>query len=255
MAIAVVTGGGSGIGRACCRLLARKGWRVMVLDINEGNAQAVAAEIGGTAYGVDVSDEVAVETLAKRIEAEVGPIEGLVNCAGLLPAPVAPDDLPMTEWDRITRVNQRGTYLCCVIFGRQMAARRRGTIVNMASITALRSMPLHAYGPTKAAVVAITMNLAAEWGPLGVRVNAVSPGFTRSPPFQAKIDSGERDTRALEANTALRRIMEPEDIANAVAFLMSDDASAITGVNLPVDGGWLCMQSWMSYPGVRGDWP
>ena len=94
-----------------------------------------------------------------------------------------------------------------------------------------------------------------RWGPLGVRVNAVSPGFTRSPPFQAKIDSGERDTRALEANTALRRIMEPEDIANAVAFLMSDEASAITGVNLPVDGGWLCMQSWMSYPGVRGDWP
>ena len=126
MAIAVVTGGGSGIGRACCRLLARKGWRVMVLDINEANAKAVAAEIGGNAYGVDVSDETTVAALAKRIEAEEGPIEGLVNCAGLLPAPVAPDDLPMSEWDRITRVNQRGTYLCCVIFGRQMAARRRG---------------------------------------------------------------------------------------------------------------------------------
>ena len=116
-------------------------------------------------------------------------------------------------------------------------------------------MPFHGYAPTKAAIVSITMNLATEWGSSGVRVNAVSPGFTRSPALQAKIDSGERDVATIEKATALRRLMEPEDSAYAVAFLLSDEASGITGVNLPVEGGWLVMPSWQSYPGIRGDWP
>jgi len=255
MRIVVVTGGASGIGRACVRVLAGKGWKVVALDIDEAGAMAAAAEAGGIGMRLDVGDERAVEATAARIEREVGPVYGLVNCAGLLASPVAPEALPIEEWDRVVRVNQRGTYVSSVAFGLRMAARGEGAIVNTASIVALRSMPFHSYAPTKAAVVSMTMNLAAEWGPRGVRVNAVSPGFTRSPPFQARIESGERDPAALERATALGRLMEPDDIAFAVAFLLSDEARSITGVNLPVDGGWLCTQSWASYPGIRGDWP
>ena len=253
--IVVVTGGASGIGRACCQVLAAKGWKVVVLDIDAEGAKRVAGEIGGAAHGLDVGDEKAVDAMAVTIERDVGPVFGLVNSAGILASPVPPEQLPIAEWDRVVRVNQRGTYVTSLAFGLKMAKRGQGSIVNIASINAFRSMPFHGYAPTKAAIVSITMNLAAEWGPAGVRVNAVSPGFTRSPALQAKIDSGERDVAAIEKATALRRLMEPEDSAYAVAFLLSDEAAAITGVNLPVEGGWLVMPSWQSYPGIRGDWP
>lgn len=253
--IVVVTGGASGIGRACCQVLAKKGWKVVVLDIDADGAKIAAGEIGGVSAALDVGDEIAVGVVAERIERDVGPVYGLVNCAGILASPVPPEQLPMTEWDRVVRVNQRGTYVTSLAFGLKMAQRGQGAIVNIASINAFRSMPFHGYAPTKAAIVSITMNLATEWGPKGVRVNAVSPGFTRSPALQAKIDSGERDVATIEKATALRRLMEPEDSAFAVAFLLSDEASGITGVNLPVEGGWLVMPSWQSYPGIRGDWP
>lgn len=253
--IVVVTGGASGIGRACCQVLAAKGWKVVVLDIDSEGAKKVAAEIGGAAEKLDVGDEKAVDAIAEKVERDVGPAYGLVNCAGILASPVPPEQLPIAEWDRVVRVNQRGTYVTSLAFGLKMAKRGKGSIVNIASINAFRSMPFHGYAPTKAAIVSITMNLATEWGPSGVRVNAVSPGFTRSRALQAKIDSGERDVVTIEKATALGRLMEPEDSAYAVAFLLSDEASGITGINLPVEGGWLVMPSWQSYPGIRGDWP
>ena len=253
--IVVVTGGASGIGRACCRVLADKGWKVVVLDIDGDGAKRVAADIQGVGATLDVGDEKAVNAIADSIERDVGQVYGLVNCAGILASPVPPEQLPIAEWDRVVRVNQRGTYVTSLAFGLKMKKRGEGAIVNIASINAFRSMPFHGYAPTKAAIVSITMNLATEWGPSGVRVNAVSPGFTRSPALQAKIDSGERDVATIEKATALRRLMEPEDTAYAVAFLLSDEASGITGINLPVEGGWLVMPSWQSYPGIRGDWP
>ena len=148
-------------------------------------------------------------------------------------------------------MDQRGTYVAAVVFGTRMAARRRGSIVNIASVAGMRSMPLHAYAPAKAAVIAMTECLAAEWGPAQVRVNAVSPGYTRTPALQAAIDKGERDVSALERNAALGRLVEPTEIARAVAFLASPDAAAITGANLPVDCGWLVAGSWHTYGGLR----
>ena len=112
-------------------------------------------------------------------------------------------------------------------------------------------MPLHAYAPAKAAVIAMTECLAAEWGPAQVRVNAVSPGYTRAPALQDAIDKGERDVTALARNAALGRLVEPVEIARAVAFLASDQAAAITGINLPVDCGWLVAGSWHTYGGLR----
>jgi NAD(P)-dependent dehydrogenase (short-subunit alcohol dehydrogenase family) len=235
---------------ACCRELVRRGAQIALLDRDE-RVHAVARDVGGRAWVVDVADEAALTRCADAIEAELGPVETLVNSAGVIQVPLPPARLPMASWDEVVRVDQRGTYLAAVVFGTRMAARRRGSIVNIASVAGMRSMPLHAYAPAKAAVIAMTECLAAEWGPAKVRVNAVSPGYTRTPALQAAIDKGERDVSLLARNAALGRLVEPDEIARAVAFLASADATAITGVNLPVDCGWLVAGSWHTYGGLR----
>ncbi|HXF15688.1 MAG TPA: SDR family oxidoreductase [Burkholderiales bacterium] len=248
--VAVVTGGASGIGAACCRELAARGARVALVDRDQ-RVQSVARETGGRGWIADVADEAAIKHCADSIEAELGPVEILVNSAGVIQVPVPPDRLSMANWDEIVRVDQRGTYVAAMVFGTLMAGRRRGSIINIASVAGMRSMPLHAYAPAKAAVIAMTECLAAEWGPAQVRVNAVSPGYTRTPALQDAIDKGERDVTALARNAALGRLVEPVEIARAVAFLASDQAAAITGINLPVDCGWLVAGSWHTYGGLR----
>jgi NAD(P)-dependent dehydrogenase (short-subunit alcohol dehydrogenase family) len=249
--VSVVTGGASGIGAACARELSASGDLVIIVDRDLAKARDVAAEFGGKAYFADVGDETSVEACAEAIERECGPVDVLVNSAGIIQVPVRPHDLPMSAWDDVVRVDQRGTYVACLAFARRMIARKRGSIVNIASIAGMRSMPLHAYAPAKAAVIAITECLAAEWGPSGVRVNAVSPGYTLTPALKNAIDKGERDVSALSANAALRRLVNPSEIGRVVAFLASDAASAITGANLPVDCGWLAGTSWSTYGGLR----
>ena len=248
--VAVVTGGASGIGEACCRELATCGAQVVALDRDE-RVHTIAGAVNGKGFVVDVTDDEAIEHCAQQIEDEVGPVSILVNSAGVLQQPLPPEKLSMEVWDNVISVDQRGTYLASVVFGKRMATRRKGSIVNIASIVASRSVPLHAYAPAKAAVVSITKCLAAEWGPAGIRVNAVSPGHTRTPALQAAIDKGERDLAILESNNALGRMVETVEVARAVAFLAGPDAAAITGVNLPVDCGWLVTGSWHSYGGLR----
>jgi NAD(P)-dependent dehydrogenase (short-subunit alcohol dehydrogenase family) len=248
--VAVVTGAASGIGAACCRELAGHGVRIALLDRDE-RVYDVSREINGYAWIVDVADEGALNRCADSIETKLGPVEILVNSAGVIQVPLPPEQLSMESWDEVVRVDQRGTYVAALVFGTRMAARRRGSIVNIASVAGMRSMPLHAYAPAKAAVIAMTECLAAEWGPAQVRVNSVSPGYTRTPALQAAIDKGERDVSALVSNSALGRLVEPTEIARAVTFLASPDAAAITGVNLPVDCGWLVAGSWHTYGGLR----
>jgi NAD(P)-dependent dehydrogenase (short-subunit alcohol dehydrogenase family) len=248
--IAVVTGGASGIGEACCRVLAGRGARVVVADVDETRARGVAEAIGGLALALDVGSAESCEAAAARCEAEVGAVDMLVTSAGIIQRPLRPEALPLEDVDRIVAIDQRGTYLSCVAFGQRMARRGRGAIVTIASIAGMRSMPLHAYAPVKAAVISMTECLAAEWGRSGIRVNCVSPGFTLTPALQAAIDKGERDVSALAGNSALGRLVTPDEIARAVAFLVSDDASAITGANVPVDAGWLVAPSWHTYGGV-----
>lgn len=250
-AVAVVTGGASGIGEACSRELARQGHLVAVLDRDAERAERVAAAIGGRARTTDVGDDASVAASADWVEEELGPVAALVNSAGILQVPARPFDLPMSVWDDVVRVNQRGTYVVCLAFGRRMIARRAGAIVNIASISGMSSMPLHAYGPAKTAVIAITENLAVEWGPAGVRVNAVSPGYVATPPVRAAIARGERDAGALARVAAIGRMITPEEIANVVAFLLSPAASGVTGATIPVDGGCLKAMSWTPYGGTR----
>lgn len=248
--IAVVTGGASGIGEACCRVLAARGARVVVADVDEKGARNVAAAIDGVPLALDVGSAESCEAAAARCEAEVGAVDVLVTSAGVIQRPLRPEALSLEDVDRVVAIDQRGTYLSCVAFGRRMANRGRGAIVTIASIAGMRSMPLHAYAPAKAAVISMTECLAAEWGGSGVRVNCVSPGYTLTPALQAAIEKGERDVSTLAANSALGRLVKPDEIARAVAFLASDEASAISGVNLPVDAGWLVAPSWHTYGGL-----
>lgn len=249
--VAVVTGGASGIGAATARVLAERGARVVIADINAGAAQAVADEVGGHAYALDVRDAEAIEALADRVEAEVGPTRIVVTSAGLVQAPFKPEDMPLQTFDDIIAVNQRGTWLTLRAFARHMLPRHAGEMVTISSVTAERSVPLHSYAPTKAAVTNMTQCLAAEWGGAGLRVNTVEPGYTRTPALQAQIDAGNRDPSLLEANSTLGRMVEPDEIGRAIAFLVSDEASAITGIALPVDAGFFCAGSWHPYGGVR----
>lgn len=247
--VAVVTGGASGIGAACARRLAADGFLVVVADLSEEAGVAIAEEIGGAFEPLDVSDVDMVEAAVQRIAQTHGAVAVLVNSAGIIQPPLTPSDLPMERWDAVLNVNLRGTYVACRAFARQMIQAGGGSIVNIASITGMRSMPLHAYGPSKAAVISMTESLAVEWGRQGVRVNAVSPGYTLTPAIAAAIDRGERDPARLEAVSALGRMVDPSEVAGAVRFLCSPDASAITAANIVVDCGAVAGISWGPYGG------
>jgi len=249
--VAVVVGGGAGIGAACARALAARGARVAVLDRRLPAAENVAEEIGGAAFQVDIAEEESLRAALDAIERELGAPMVLVNSAAVFQRPASALVQPMADYDKLVRINQRGTFLSCRVFGAGMVERRRGAIVNIASVAGMRPLPLHAYNPAKAAVIAMTKNLAGDWGPAGVRVNAVSPGFTLTENLETSIARGERDPDLLVSGAALQRLVRPDEVARAVAFLASDDASAITGANVPVDCGWLVGGYWGSYGGLR----
>jgi NAD(P)-dependent dehydrogenase (short-subunit alcohol dehydrogenase family) len=249
--VAVITGGASGIGAACAEHLAQGGWRVVVTDISDELGRTVAERIGGHYFRMDVGDAAHVDETAAAIEKLVGPVGGVVTSAGVIQPPVRPEELSLDLWDRVVHIDQRGTYVTCVAFGRRMAARTGGgAIVNIASVAGSRSMPLHSYAPAKAAVISMTACLCAAWGRDGIRVNSVSPGYTATPALQVEIDAGRRDVSRLAGNAALNRLVKPSEIASAVAFLLSPAASAITGIDLPVDCGWLAGSTWGTYQGL-----
>jgi NAD(P)-dependent dehydrogenase (short-subunit alcohol dehydrogenase family) len=249
--VAVVTGGASGIGEACARRLAGGGATVVIADRTEARGTQVAADIGGAFVALDVSDADAIERAAAHVESTIGPVALLVTSAGILQPPDPPDTLPIDVWDNVMRINLRGTYLTCRAFAAAMLTRREGSIVTVASVTALMSTPLHAYGPGKAAIASLTQSLATEWGRSGIRVNAISPGATRTPALAVAAGRGERNVDALIEASALGRLVEPAEIAESVAFLLSARASAITGINLVVDAGWVAAGTWYTYGGVR----
>jgi NAD(P)-dependent dehydrogenase (short-subunit alcohol dehydrogenase family) len=251
MRIAAVIGGGNGIGEASCRLMHARGWSLAVVDRDLDAAQRVARDLGAFAVTADVAIEQDVAAALDAIEQSLGPVDALVVAAAMFQDVQPPAQLPMDVWKRTLDVNLTGTYLANRAFGTRMAQRGRGSIVNIASIAAIASMPVHAYGTSKAAVVALTRNLAGEWGRAGVRVNAVSPGSTLVPRVEQRLKSGRYAADPGEF-TALGRIVQPNEVAEAIEFLASDRASAITGVNLVVDCGWHVAGSWAQYGGVRG---
>lgn len=251
--VALVTGGASGIGRACVESLVEAGARVVVADRDAAAAEAAARAVGGDFRAVDVGDEQAVAAAVEGAERDVGPIDVLVTCAGVLQRTFPPKQLSWKEWDLVQRIHLRGTYACCAEVGSRMAERGRGAIVVIASVAGMRSGPLHSYGPAKAAIINLAECLAGEWGRRGVRVNAVAPGFTETPALARGFATGSLDARDLADASALGRLVGADEIAKAVTFLASDLASAVTGVTLPVDAGYLVATPWAAYGGMRGD--
>lgn len=246
---AVVTGGASGIGRATSEAFVRQGARVTVLDLGE-NAEAASVQIGADFIRADVSNAEAIEAIADQLEHDLPPTV-LVTCAGVLQRMMTPEDLSWGEWDRTMAVHQRGTFACCKSFGARMTARGSGSIVTIASVAGIGTGPLHAYGPAKAAIAHMTKGLAAEWGPKGLRVNCVAPGFTATPALERGMSAGVLSEDLMCNGVALGRLVRPEEIAEAILFLSSPAASAITGVVLPVDAGYLVTGDWAIYGGLR----
>ena len=233
---AIVTGGGSGIGAATARRLAAEGARVAVLDLDFATARVVADEIGGTAIEVNVIDGAAVErATAEAAEAMGGLTTVFLNAGiGSLKSLHAYSD---KEWDLLVDVNLKGTFHGLRSAVPHLQAGGGGSVVTMASVSGIRPTRGEApYAAAKAGIIALTRSAALEYGPGGVRVNAVSPGFIRTPLTEFTWSMPEH-LAAIEAGTPMGRTGTADDIAGVVVFLASDLAGYVTGQNLVVDGG------------------
>jgi NAD(P)-dependent dehydrogenase (short-subunit alcohol dehydrogenase family) len=238
--IALVTGAGSGIGAAIARAMTEAGARVVAVDVNGEAAGRIAQAIGGGAVAMacDVTDRAACDNLAATVRREVGAIGVLVNNAGGIRRGQVTDPNTRRDWDATLAVNLDGPYNMVTAFLDQLR-ETKGAIVNIGSIQSFVALPNSAaYTTSKGGVRLLTKALAMELGPMGIRVNAIGPGFTATP-----LNADARQNTEYMANFTgripLGRIGNPEDIAGPAVFLASDMARYITGATLPVDGGYL----------------
>ncbi len=241
--VVLVTGGGSGIGRAACLLFAREGAEVAVADRMQDAGRETEALLEGRGFFVpmDVGDPAAVEAGVAAAEGRRGRIDVLFNDAGVeLSRPL--HETAAEEWDGVFAVNLRGMFLVCRRALPGMMSRRSGAIVNVSSISGLLGWPSSAaYCASKGGVIQLTRQMAVDYAPYGIRVNCICPGTTLTPMIQ-RLFAQEADEAAARARVAamhpLGRFARPEEIAEAVLFLASEEASFITGAALPVDGGY-----------------
>ncbi|SAK45761.1 Short-chain dehydrogenase/reductase SDR [Caballeronia pedi] len=243
--VCVVTGAAGGIGRAIARTFADAGARLALLDRDEAGCHEAADALHANGVDViaitcDIGDAASVNRARDQVERKFGHADVLVNNAGLLRAGGI-EDIGLDAWNAMLAVNLTGYMLCAQGFGRGMLARGAGSIVHIASVAAHHPQTWSgAYSPSKAGIAMLSRQIAAEWGARGVRSNTVCPGMIRTPLSQAFYEQGDVEARR-SAMTASRRIGEPRDIAEVVAFLASRRAAYVNGAEVSVDGGFECM--------------
>lgn len=244
--ICIVTGGAQGIGEACIRRFAREGAAVVIADIDDARGAALAAELGGLFVHCDVGDKRQVEAMVAQTLAAHGRIDVLVNNAGIFRAA---DFLEMTEddFDAVLRVNLKGAFLMGQTVAREMAKVGRGSIVNMSSVNGVLAIPTIAgYNVSKGGINQLTRVMALSLADKGIRVNAVAPGTIATELAAKAVLTSEAATARIMSRTPMRRLGEPSEIADTVAYLASDAASYITGEIVVVDGGRMTLNYTMA---------
>lgn len=236
----IVTGGGRGLGRAIAAGFAAEGCRVAILGRNRATLEAAAAEMGGEvrAFAADVSDEAEVEAAVAAVRDAFGGVDVLVNNAGVNPFYKRAEDTSLEEWRQIIDVNLTGVFLACKHAGRAMLEAGSGSIVNVTSVAAKVGLArTTAYCAAKGGVELMTRQLALDWAPRGVRVNAVGPGY-----FATDLTEGLRGNDRLAGHvtgrTPMGRFGAADELVGACLYLASPAASYVTGAALMVDGGW-----------------
>jgi NAD(P)-dependent dehydrogenase (short-subunit alcohol dehydrogenase family) len=247
--VVLVTGAGTGIGRVIAVRFAREGARVVLSGRRKerlDDTRARIADAGGEAVAVagDVAEEASAYRMVDEAVGRWGRLDVVVNNAGTITSRTAAAETPPEDWDRMMATNVRGVFLVCRRAIPIMEDQGGGAIVNIASVAGHRGQPVNsAYSTTKGAVLNLTRSLAVDYGPRGIRVNAVSPSLVETEMARTRLRPGEdwneRAAREWIPNYPLGRLGRPDDIAGAVLFLASDDASWISGIDLVVDGGYM----------------
>ena len=239
--VALVSGAGAGIGLATAQRFARDGIRVAVNDLDPKAAADAAASLGAGHIAVpgDVACQSDAAQMVEQTVAALGRLDILVNNAGIGDGALPALDQQIEQFRRTLSVHADGCFLLSRAAAKAMRENGAGVIVNLSSIAGQMGIPNRiGYAAAKGAVSMMTRVLACEWAALGIRVNAVAPGYVRTALVEGLIASGQIDTRGIEARTPMRRLAAPEEIADVIAFLVSDQASYVTGAIIPVDGGY-----------------
>ena len=235
--VCIVTGGAQGIGEACARRFAREGAKVVIVDVDDARGQALATALDGLYVHCDVGDKAQVDAVVARTVESYGRIDVLVNNAGIFKAA---DFLDVTEadFDAVLRVNLKGSFLMGQAVARQMAAAGKGSIVNMSSVNGTLAIPnISSYNVSKGGINQLTRVMALALADKGIRVNAVAPGTIATELAAKAVLTSEEAKKRIMSRTPMKRLGEPWEIADTVAYLASDAASYITGEIVVVDGG------------------
>ena len=241
--VTIITGAGQGIGAAFARRMAAEGAKIVIADINEKGAQAVASSLASKGYDAmavktDVSDEESTRAMARAVLEKYGRIDVLINNAAIFSTiktkPV--EDITVEEWDRLMEVNLRGVFLCSKAVIPPMKSQKKGKIINISSATVFMGKPFYIhYVTSKAGVIGFTRALARELGEFNVNVNCITPGYTKT-----EIPRGTTSAEQLTAiinHQCIKRIGDPQDLVGAMIFLASDESDFMSGQTVNVDGG------------------